>query len=169
MNNLLCFRHKGGQFLKALSFLQSLCQGNICLRSFVWENLFPSTTMAFVTNADELHDEALLKACSSTREWEIFYFIALIIGYINKHTHTYTQWNWKLSTSVLTDYYKTVLIFALPFRRGINIRFQRLRVFVSHFFTIVTQRKTLFDVISLLGDLVIAYRTNFVVISCQEH
>ena len=44
--------------------------------------------MAFVTNADELHDQALLKACSSTREWEIFYFIALIIGYINKtHTH----------------------------------------------------------------------------------
>ena len=44
--------------------------------------------MAFVTNADELHDQALLKACSSTREWEIFHFIALIIGYINKtHTH----------------------------------------------------------------------------------
>ena len=171
MNNLLCFRHKGGQFLKALSFLQSLCQGNICPRSFVWENLFPSTTMVFVTNADELHDQALLKACSSTREWEIFYFIALIIGYINKtHTHIhivelktlYFSFDWLL-------YYKTVLIFALPFRRGIKIGFQRLRVFVSHCFTIVTQRKTLFDVISLLGDLVIAYRTNFVVISCQEH
>ena len=30
--------------------------------------------------------------------------------------------------------------------------------------TIVTPKKALFDVISLLGDLVIAYRTNFVVI-----
>ena len=43
--------------------------------------------MAFVTDVREF--QALLDACSSTREWEIFY-LALNIEYINK-THTHTQ------------------------------------------------------------------------------
>ena len=42
--------------------------------------------MAFVTDVREF--QAFLDACSSTREWEIFY-LSLKIGYINKaHTHT---------------------------------------------------------------------------------
>ena len=47
---------------------------------------------------------------------------------------------------------------------GIKIGFQRLRFFVCNCSTIVTPKKALFDVNSLLGDLVIAYRTNLVVI-----
>ena len=43
--------------------------------------------MAFVTDVREF--QAPLDACSSTREWEIFY-LALNIEYINK-THTHTQ------------------------------------------------------------------------------
>ena len=50
-----------------------------------------------------------------------------------------------------------ILFFVLLFRRGIEIDFQRLRIFA-------TPKKVLFDVISLLGDLVIAYRINLVVI-----
>ena len=50
------------------------------------------------------------------------------------------------------------------FRRGLKIGFQRLGVFVCNCSTIVTPKKALFDVISLLGDVVIAYRTNLVVI-----
>ena len=49
--------------------------------------------MAFSTDVREL--QALLDACSSTREREIFY-LALKTGYINK-THTYTKWSRKLS------------------------------------------------------------------------
>ena len=59
---------------------------------------------------------------------------------------------------------KLIIIFALLFRRGIEIGFQRLRVLVCNCSTIMTPKKALFDVISLLGDLVIAYRTNFVMI-----
>ena len=43
--------------------------------------------MAFVTDVREF--QALLDACSSTCEWEIFY-LALKIGYINK-TRTHKQ------------------------------------------------------------------------------
>ena len=57
-----------------------------------------------------------------------------------------------------------ILFFLLLFRRGIEIAFQRLRVFVHNCSTIVTVKKALFHVISLLGNLVIAYRTNLVVI-----
>ena len=46
----------------------------------------------------------------------------------------------------------------------IEIGFQRLRVFVCNCSTIVTPTKALFHVISPLGNLVIAYRTNLVVI-----
>ena len=49
-------------------------------------------------------------------------------------------------------------------RRGIEIGFQRLRVFVYNCFAIVTPQKAFFHVISPLGNLVIAYRTNLVVI-----
>ena len=49
-------------------------------------------------------------------------------------------------------------------RRGIEIGFQRLRVFVCNCSAIVTPKKALFHVISPLGNLVIAYRTNLVVI-----
>ena len=59
---------------------------------------------------------------------------------------------------------KLILFFVLLFRGGIKIGFQRLRFFVCNCSTIVTPKKALFDVISLLGDLVIAYRTNLVVI-----
>ena len=45
-----------------------------------------------------------------------------------------------------------------------SIGFHLLRVFVCNRSTIVTPKKALFDVISLLGDLVIAYWTTFVVI-----
>ena len=41
--------------------------------------------MASITDVNEL--QALLDACSSTRDWEIFY-LALKLGYINK---TYTH------------------------------------------------------------------------------
>ena len=54
--------------------------------------------------------------------------------------------------------------FILLLRRGIKIGSQRLGVFVCNYSTIVTPKKALFDVISLFGDLLIAYRTNFVVI-----
>ena len=47
---------------------------------------------------------------------------------------------------------------------GIEIGFQRLCVFVCNCFAIVTPKKALFGVISLLEDLVIAYGTNLVVI-----
>ena len=57
---------------------------------------------------------------------------------------------------------KSVICFVLLFRRGIKISFQRLGVFVCNCSIIVTPKKALFDVISLLGDLVIAYRTKFV-------
>ena len=46
----------------------------------------------------------------------------------------------------------------------IEIGFQRLRVFVCNCSTIVTPTKALFHVISPLGNLAIAYRTNLVVI-----
>ena len=59
---------------------------------------------------------------------------------------------------------KLILFFVLLFREGIKIGFQRLRFFVCNCSTIMTPKKALFDVISLLGDLVIAYRTNLVVI-----
>ena len=49
-------------------------------------------------------------------------------------------------------------------RRGIEIGFQRLRVFVCNCSAIVTPQKALFYVISPLGNLVIAYRTNLLVI-----
>ena len=58
---------------------------------------------------------------------------------------------------------KLILFFVLLFRGGIKIGFQRLRFFVCNCSTIVTPKKALFDVISLLGNLVIAYRTNLVV------
>ena len=48
--------------------------------------------------------------------------------------------------------------------RGIEIGFQRLHVFVCNCSAIVTPKKALFDVISLLGNQVISYRTNLVVI-----
>ena len=57
-----------------------------------------------------------------------------------------------------------MLFFVLLFRRGRDIGFQRLRVFVCNCSTILTPKKALFGVISLLGDLVIAYRKNLVVI-----
>ena len=60
--------------------------------------------------------------------------------------------------------WKLVLLFVLLFRRWIKIGSQRIGVFVCNCSTIVTPKKALFDVISLLGDLVIAYRTNLVVI-----
>ena len=41
--------------------------------------------MAFITEVNEL--QALLDACSSTRDWEIEY-LALKLGYMNK-TYTY--------------------------------------------------------------------------------
>ena len=59
---------------------------------------------------------------------------------------------------------KLILFFVLLFRRRIKIVFQRLGVFVCNCSTIVTPKKAIFDVISLLGDLMIAYRTNLVVI-----
>ena len=57
-----------------------------------------------------------------------------------------------------------IFIFVLLFRRGIEIRFQRFHVFVCNCSTIVKPTKALFNVISPLGNLVIAYRTNLVVI-----
>ena len=57
-----------------------------------------------------------------------------------------------------------IFIFVLLFRRGIEIRFQRFHVFVCNCSTIVKPAKALFHVISPLGNLVIAYRTNLVVI-----
>ena len=57
-----------------------------------------------------------------------------------------------------------IFIFVLLFRRGIEIRFQRFHVFVCNCSTIVKPTKALFHVISPLGNLVIAYRTNLVVI-----
>ena len=47
---------------------------------------------------------------------------------------------------------------------GIEIGFQRLCVFVCNCSAIVTSKKALFHVMSPLGNLVIAYRTNLVVI-----
>ena len=57
-----------------------------------------------------------------------------------------------------------IFIFVLLFRRGIEIRFQRFHVFVCNCSTIVKPTKALFHVISPLGNLVIAYKTNLVVI-----
>ena len=54
-----------------------------------------------------------------------------------------------------------ILFFVLLFGRKIKIGFQRLRFFVCNCSTIV--KALFFDVISLLGDLVIKYRTNLVV------
>ena len=59
---------------------------------------------------------------------------------------------------------KLIFSFVLLFRRGIKFGFQRLRVFVSNCSTIVKPKKALFNVISLLGDLVIARKANLVVI-----
>ena len=47
----------------------SLLGKKICSSSLVRENVFPSMTMAFITNVNEL--QALLNACSSTRDWEL--------------------------------------------------------------------------------------------------
>ena len=48
-----------------------------------------------------------------------------------------------------------LLFFVLLFRSGIEIGFQRLRVFVCNCSTIVTPTKTLFHVISPLGNVVV--------------
>ena len=107
MQSLLCVQNKSRQFLKALSFLQSLAK-----KQFVRVRLFEKTfihffiAMVFVRGVREF--QALLDACSSTREWETFY-LTLNIGCLNKtHTHIHRQWSRKLSISILSDYYKTV-------------------------------------------------------------
>ena len=161
MYNLSCFRHKGGQFLKAIALPRKYVSEVVCLRK-------PFSFYHYDFRYQRWW------ASSSFERLFLYTRMANILLNVNnriykQNTRTHTKWSWKLSISVLTDYYKTVLILTLPFRRGIKIGFQRLRVFVRNCFTIVTQRKTLFDVISLLGDMVIAYRTNFVVILCQEH
>ena len=72
------------------------------------------------------------------------------------------QWQKESNTQRFERNEKLILFFVLLFRGGIG--FQRLRFFVCNCSTIVTPKKALFDVISLLGDLVIAYRSNLVVI-----
>ena len=80
------------------------------------------------------------------------------------------QWQKETKTPRFERNEKLILIFVLLFRRGIKISSQRLRIFVCNCSTIVTPKKALCDVTSLLGDLVIAHRTNFVVIeSFQKH
>ena len=89
MQSLLCVQNKSGQFLKALSFLQSLAR-----KQFVRVRLVEKTfihffiSIVFVRGVREF--QALLDACSSTREWETFY-LTLNIGCVNKtHTHIHT-------------------------------------------------------------------------------
>ena len=72
----------------------------------------------------------------------------------------------RVKNTAISKGWKLIIFFVLLFRRGIKIGFQRLGVFVCNCSTIVTPKKALFDMISLLGDLVIAYWTNFVEIPC---
>ena len=64
--------------------------------------------------------------------------------------------------------WELILFFVALFRRGIKIGFQRLRNFVCNCSTIVTPKKALFDVISLLLDLVITY-SQILLESCKKH
>ena len=94
--------YKNCQYLqyKALSFMQF--------------NRFSAKETVFFEFSCFREFQAFLDACSSTREWEIFY-LARKIGYKNEtHTLTYTKWSPKLSISILSDYYKTVFSILSP-------------------------------------------------------
>ena len=81
-----------------------------------------------------------------------------------RYSFSENQWQKETNTPRFERNEKLILIFVLLVRRGIKIGSQRLRIFVCNCSTIVTPKKALFDVTSLFGDLVIAHRTNFVVI-----
>ena len=109
----------------------------------------------------------------ATREMPYVFYWALKKSDIATKPHTRyrfknfikNQWQKESNTQRFErNQNQLILFFLLLFRRGIEIGFQRLRVFVRNCATIVTLKKALFHVIPLLGDLVIAYRTNLVVI-----
>ena len=84
-------------------------------------------------------------------------------GYAPVHNKKKTLY---FNLQYITTIEKSINSFVLLLGRGIKSGFQRLCVFVCYCSTIVTPKKAPFDVISVLGVLVITYRAHLVVISC---